>query len=158
MRAGHAPLRQGSLLCRRSVCGRHAHDGQRQAVRAAAGREPPALRGRGSEVGARSPHYENAVLTHTEGELAVNMGTHGVGGGVPRPDAESHTEPFSPRRAVAPLGSSVREEPDDTTAWPQCAGRQRRAPAGPDRSSPSPGARTLRGLQFLVRLSHRPFS
>lgn len=81
MRAGRAPLRQGSLLCRRSVCGRHAHDGQRQAVRAAAGREPPALRGRGSEVGARSPHYENAVLTHTGGELAVSMGTHGVEGG-----------------------------------------------------------------------------
>lgn len=119
------------------------------------------------------PHYEDAglrwvhgphtmrtqsVLTHTGGELAVSMGTHGVGGGVPRPDAESHTEPFSPRRAVAPLGSSVREEPDDTTAWPQRAGWWRRAPTGPDRSSPSPGARTLRGLQFLVRLSHRPFS
>lgn len=96
MRAGRAPLRQGSLLCRRSVCGRHAHDGQRQAVRAAAGREPPALRGRGSEVGARSPHYENAVLTHTGGEVAVSMGTHGVGG-VCRDRTPSHTRSRSAR-------------------------------------------------------------
>lgn len=64
-------LSRGFLLCRRGVCGRHAHDGQRQAVRASAGREPPSLRRRGSEVGARLSHYENEVFMQRVGELGA---------------------------------------------------------------------------------------